>query len=84
MADWEYLAKEMRERALLIEGNPTLSTNQLKGIKLQREKEKQLQRVEDFKKLYFNAGRWAGGARDHVAREAFYEYNLRQRADEDR
>jgi hypothetical protein len=24
-----------------------------------------------MKKLYFNAGRWVGGARDQTAREAF-------------
>ena len=26
---------------------------------------------EDQKKMYFNAGRWAGGARDWTARKAF-------------
>ena len=28
---------------------------------------------EQQKKLYFNAGRWAGGARDWVARKAYEE-----------
>lgn len=28
---------------------------------------------EEQKKLYFNAGRWAGGSRDWVARKAFEE-----------
>lgn len=27
--------------------------------------------TEEQKKLYFNAGRWAGGARDWTARKAF-------------
>jgi len=48
---------------------------QLQGQKLEIEKRNQLERVEQMKKLYFNAGRWAGGARDHVAREAFYKVN---------
>ena len=29
--------------------------------------------TEEQKKLYFNAGRWAGGARDWVARKAYEE-----------
>ena len=71
----ELLAKEMRERALLIEGNPTLTLKDLHGIRLRQEKEKKLAQVEAMKKLYFNAGRWAGGARDHIAREAFEQMN---------
>lgn len=74
---YESLAREMRERALLIEGNPTLTVRELQGIRLRREKEKQLAKVEAMKKLYFNAGRWAGGARDHIAREAFEQINFR-------
>jgi len=73
--DINLLAKEMRERALLMTANPQLTTKELKGNLLQIEKRNQLERVERMKKLYFNAGRWAGGARDHVAREAFYEVN---------
>ena len=73
--DIELLAKQMRERALLMESNSQLTTKQLQGIKLQKAKEAQLQRVEEMKKTYFNAGRWAGGARDHVAREAFEKVN---------
>lgn len=30
---------------------------------------------EEQKKLYFNAGRWAGGARDWNARKAFEKMN---------
>jgi hypothetical protein len=67
------LAKTMRERALLIEGNESLSAslpvNQIAVAKAKQQKRKQL---EDLKKLYFNAGRWAGGARDQTARQAFY------------
>ena len=73
--DIELLAKEMRERALLIESNSQLTAKQLQGSKLQKAKEAQLQRVEALKKLYFNAGRWAGGSRDHNAREAFLKMN---------
>ena len=29
--------------------------------------------TEEQKKLYFNAGRWAGGSRDWVARKAYEE-----------
>ena len=67
----EELAREMRERALLMTANPQLTTKELQGNLLQIEKRNQLERVEQMKKLYFNAGRWAGGARDHTAREAF-------------
>ena len=65
----------MRERALLVTANPELSQKQLRGNLLEIEKRNQRERVEQMKKLYFNAGRWAGGARDHVAREAFYKVN---------
>lgn len=65
----------MRERALLIEGNPTLTLKDLQGLKLKKAKEAQLARVEEMKRIYFNAGRWAGGARDHNAREAFEKMN---------
>ena len=73
--DINLLAKEMRERALLMTANPQLTTKELQGNLLQIEKRNQLERVEQMKKLYFNAGRWAGGARDHTAREAFYKVN---------
>ena len=65
----------MRERALLITANPQLTHKQLEGKALEIEKRNQLERVEKIKKLYFNAGRWAGGARDHNAREAFEKVN---------
>jgi len=73
--DINLLAKEMRERALLITANPQLTHKELEGNLLQVEKRNQLNRLESMRKLYFNAGRWAGGARDHLAREAFYKVN---------
>jgi len=75
--DIEQLAKEMRESALLRTANPQLSDKELRGQTLEIEKRNQLERVERMKKLYFNAGRWAGGSRDHTAREAFYEVNAK-------
>lgn len=75
MVDLEELAREMRESALLRQANPYLTREQLKGQRLEIEKRNQLERVERVKKLYFNAGRWAGGARDHIAREAFHKMN---------
>lgn len=71
--DINLLAKEMREKALLMTANPQLTTKELNGNLLQIEKRNQLERVERMKKLYFNAGRWAGGARDHTAREAHHK-----------
>lgn len=73
----EKLAKEMRERALLMQGDPELNGRDLRNIKLKWAKEAKLAQVEAFKKLYFNAGRWAGGARDHTAREAFEQVGSR-------
>jgi len=74
----ELIAREMRERALLLESNPEYTHKELTGRKLEQAKKRQLERVENLKKLYFNAGRWAGGARDHIAREAFEAYNDRE------
>jgi bacterioferritin (cytochrome b1) len=65
----EALAKAMRERAIMLEGEPNLKLDTLAEI--EKEKKKRLTRLEEMKKLYFNAGRWAGGARDRVARIAF-------------
>jgi len=71
------LAKEVRERALLMTANPALTHKELRGQRLMIEKRNQIERVENLKKLYFNAGRWAGGARDHNAREAFEKVNVK-------
>lgn len=70
--DYEQLAKDMRDRALLIEGNENYDESSLRNFaQVRREREKKIRRLEDLKKTYFNAGRWVGGARDHTAREAF-------------
>ena len=73
--DIELVAKEMRERALLLEANPHYTLNDLHSKKLKQAKEQQKERLEALKKLYFNAGRWAGGARDMKARQAFEQVN---------
>ena len=66
------LAKFMRDRALLIEGDEALDEQSLRNYaEVALAKREKLKRVEDIKKLYFNAGRWVGGARDYTAREAF-------------
>jgi hypothetical protein len=70
--DLEQLAKTMRERALLIEGDDSLSeTLAIDAIKVAKAKEHKRKQVENLKRLYFNAGRWVGGARDQTARAAF-------------
>lgn len=66
------LARWMRERALLIEGNERLDESSLRDFaEVQVEREKKIRKLEELKKLYFNAGRWVGGARDFSARQAF-------------
>lgn len=77
--DLEQLAKTMRERALLIEGDESLSeTLAVDAIKVAKAKEQKRKQVENLKKLYFNAGRWVGGARDQTAREAFVAMKERE------
>ena len=61
--DIEELARKMREHALRIEAEE-------EKVDLSERKRRQDQ-LDAIKKLYFNAGRWAGGARDKNAREAF-------------
>jgi hypothetical protein len=68
----EELAKKMRDRAIVIE----LEEGSVKASRKARKLPKPVyrsveQRLEELKKLYFNAGRWAGGARDYTARQAF-------------
>jgi hypothetical protein len=65
MRDIEELARQMREEAI----RKTESSYE----RTRRAAEEQAKRdaIENLKKLYFNAGRWAGGARDHNARKAF-------------
>lgn len=74
----ERLLREMRERAIAIENDPTLDLKTYDRLRVKIERQKQLDAKEEERKLYFNAGRWAGGARDHVAREAFIRVNEAQ------
>ena len=70
--DINELAKYMRDRALLIEGDEQLDERSLRDFaEVKVAKEQKLRRLEDLKKLHFNAGRWVGGARDYTAREAY-------------
>lgn len=57
------MAKKMREHALRIEAEQ-------EQIDLSERKRRQEQ-LDALKKLYFNAGRWAGGARDRLAKQCF-------------
>ena len=77
--DLEQLAKTMRERALLIEGDDSLSESlAVDSIAVAKAKEHKRKQLENFRKLYFNAGRWVGGARDQTAREAFVSMKERE------
>jgi NADP-dependent 3-hydroxy acid dehydrogenase YdfG len=64
----EELALKMRQRALEVEAFEVKEAESIRAAKRAR--------LEELKKLYFNAGRWAGGARDRTAREAFEKVNL--------
>lgn len=71
--DIELLAKKMREDALAGETYWTRKVEELKALraKMEREeKERQEKALENIKKIYFHAGRYAGGARDKAALEA--------------
>ena len=77
--DLEQLAKTMRERALLIDGDDSLSeTLAIDALAVSKAKEQKRKQVENLKKLYFNAGRWVGGARDQTARKAFMTMKERE------
>jgi anthranilate phosphoribosyltransferase len=74
--DINELAKHMRDRALLIEGDEQLDETSLRDFsEVKVAREQKLKRIEDIKKLHFNAGRWVGGARDYTARQAFLQLN---------
>lgn len=62
--DVEQLAKEMRLAAL--DGYKIVTKDDITIIR------------EQLLKMYFDAGRWAGGARDYKARQAFEGYNARE------
>jgi hypothetical protein len=61
--DWDQLAKRMRENALASEGPNTIY-------------EVRYEPSEEQKKLYFNAGRWAGGSRDYTAGHTVISFEL--------
>ena len=66
--DIELLAKLMRDRAIKIELALLGPEARRKSKALHAPEYKSVdERLEELKKLYFNAGRWAGGARDNVA-----------------
>jgi hypothetical protein len=77
--DTNELAKFMRDRALLIDSDDELDEQSLRNhAEVRSAKQSKLARVEELKKLYFNAGRWVGGARDYTAREAYHNMKARE------
>ena len=66
--DIEELARKMRERALNIEAR-----EEKKDLSERKRTQDQLDAI---KKLYFHAGRWAGGARDRTAKAAFQRVSV--------
>jgi hypothetical protein len=66
--DIEELAKNMREHALRVE-------QEEEKIDLS-ERKRRREQIQAMQTLYFNAGRWAGGARDRNAKEAFQRVSL--------
>jgi hypothetical protein len=80
MKDINLLAKEMRERALLIDADENLNEHSMrKFAEVAEAKAKKKKQLEALKKLYFDAGRWVGGARDHTARMAYMEMVAREK-----
>lgn len=70
----EELARKMREEALAKESEWVRKVEEMKKERAQLEekiRKEREQKTEQLKRLYFNAGRWAGGARDKKAKEAF-------------
>jgi hypothetical protein len=66
--DIELLAKKMREHALTLEAE--METQDL------AERKRKQDQLDFLKKVYFNAGRYAGGARDKLAKECFQRVSL--------
>jgi hypothetical protein len=66
--DIEKLARKMRERALNIEAR-----EEKKDLS---ERKRNQDELDAMKKLYFHAGRWAGGARDRTAKAAFQRVSV--------
>jgi hypothetical protein len=77
--DIELLAKKMREEALASEDYWTRKVEEMKAERERAEQErmaKEEKEKQDELKLYFNAGRYAGGARDKTAIEAWKKVSL--------
>lgn len=64
----ELIARDLRGRALEASGYRVLTDQDRLDI------------TQELKQLYYHAGRWAGGARDYTARQAFLAYNRREKA----
>ena len=62
----ELIARDARERALEASGYKVLTDQDRIDI------------TQELKQLYYHAGRWAGGARDYTARQAYLAYNRRE------
>ena len=69
--DIELLAKLMREKALLEEGGDLAPSATIDPVAIALAKRKKEAKLEELKKLYFNAGRWAAGSQDWTARKAY-------------
>jgi hypothetical protein len=77
--DIEQLAKKMREEALATESYWTRKVEEMKAERAALEQErraKEEKEKQDELKLFFNAGRYAGGARDKTAIEAWKKVSL--------
>lgn len=68
--DIEELAQKMRDRAIKIE------SELMRDYEAERREQEKALAIQEMQKLYFNAGRWAGGARDRVAKQAFERVSL--------
>ena len=69
--DIELLAKYMREKALLETAGDLEPTPKINPVEIELAKKQKLAKLDELKKLYFNAGRWAAGATDWTARKAY-------------
>lgn len=76
MADLEKLAQQMRARAIRIEREELAQ-----GISNEQKRRQEInkKKLAQIKELYFEAGRWAGGAKDWKARQAFETVSLREK-----
>lgn len=75
----EQLARRMREEALAKESDWSRKVEELRALQKRIEAE-EASRAEEARqkelKLYFNAGRYSGGARDKTAIEAWKKLSL--------